>query len=86
MPGYDRTGPQGEGPKTGRGMGYCETNVPRGVGRGRGNRFGQGLGQGFGRGFGRRNVPYQKMTAEQEKAILEQNHQYIEKRLKELEE
>ena len=43
MPGGDRTGPQGYGPKTGRGLGYCTGNeVP-----GYSNRF-------YGRGFGRR--------------------------------
>ncbi len=26
MPGYDKTGPQGQGPMTGRGMGRCRNN------------------------------------------------------------
>lgn len=47
MPGYDGTGPNGQGPMTGRGMGYC-TGAP-GAGYGRG--FGRGFGW-FGRGFG----------------------------------
>ncbi|MDI6718096.1 MAG: DUF5320 domain-containing protein [Methanomicrobiales archaeon] len=60
MPGFDRTGPLGRGPRTGRGMGYCrpglvdvETAYPRGAyvrplyGLGRG-----GLPRGCGRGFG----------------------------------
>ncbi|MBN2459252.1 DUF5320 domain-containing protein [Candidatus Woesearchaeota archaeon] len=63
MPGYDRTGPRGEGPMTGRGAGYCGpagrgVNVPRGAGRGfppygggGGRAFGGGRGFGF--GFGR---------------------------------
>lgn len=46
MPGYDRTGPQGSGPMTGRGLGPCG----RGFGFRRG--FGRGFGGGFGRGFG----------------------------------
>ncbi|HHV64950.1 MAG TPA: DUF5320 domain-containing protein [Peptococcaceae bacterium] len=58
MPGMDGTGPWGQGPLTGRGMGYCNPKAPlsRGVGfygRGLGRGIGRGLGQGFGRGFGR---------------------------------
>jgi len=34
MPGMDRTGPRGEGPMTGRGMGRCGPRVRRGLGRG----------------------------------------------------
>jgi hypothetical protein len=29
MPGGDRTGPLGQGPMTGRSMGYCAVRVPR---------------------------------------------------------
>lgn len=29
MPGYDGTGPKGEGPMTGRGGGYCLLKIPR---------------------------------------------------------
>lgn len=37
MPGRDRTGPEGEGPMTGRQMGYCAGNaVPDGLKPGRG--------------------------------------------------
>jgi hypothetical protein len=60
MPGFDRKGPEGKGPMTGRKMGYCggnkpDTDVPRGRGFGRGEGFGagRGLGRGLGRGFGR---------------------------------
>jgi hypothetical protein len=28
MPGFDGTGPRGEGPMTGRGQGYCVLEVP----------------------------------------------------------
>ncbi|MBN1502155.1 DUF5320 domain-containing protein [Candidatus Woesearchaeota archaeon] len=56
MPGYDGTGPRGEGPMTGGGFGYCNSNVqpgtpvrPRFGGRG----AGRGLGMG-GRGRGNR--------------------------------
>lgn len=66
MPGFNGTGPRGQGPMTGRGMGYCAMPVlpyvnpnlpmspymPAIYGRPRwGMRFG---GRGFGRGFGGR--------------------------------
>jgi hypothetical protein len=53
MPAKDRTGPRGEGPMTGRGLGDCNPNAtnqrPLGLGGGR------GLGRGRGRGLGYRN-------------------------------
>jgi Family of unknown function (DUF5320) len=62
MPGFDRTGPMGEGPMTGGVRGYCNPgragNRPpmfvRGGGRGRGRGFRQGIGPWYssGRGFG----------------------------------
>ena len=57
MPGGDRTGPRGLGPRTGRAAGYCagypvpgyaNPSVP---GYGRGVGYGRGWGRGFGRGF-----------------------------------
>ena len=56
MPGFDRTGPLGQGPRTGRGMGYCAggTNVNYGYGVGRGGiPWGGGRGRAWGGGFGR---------------------------------
>ncbi len=55
MPGGDRTGPQSQGPKTGRGLGYCTgSDQPGYANPGIGGRgFGRGLGGGFGRGRGR---------------------------------
>lgn len=67
MPGGDKTGPMGQGPRTGRKLGYCSGNdtpgyekgfgAGRGMGRGRGSGRGQGLnrgrrGGGFGFGWG----------------------------------
>ncbi len=61
MPGGDRTGPMGQGPFTGRGLGNCLAyGIPAlagsaaffGFGRRRGW-FGRGAGRGFGAGFGR---------------------------------
>lgn len=51
MPNYDGTGPNGNGPMTGRGDGPCNTGYGRGAGQGFG--AGRGLGRGFGRGMGR---------------------------------
>lgn len=45
MPGGDRTGPQGEGPRTGRGLGYCaEYDQPDYTTPQQGQRFGFGRG------------------------------------------
>jgi len=68
MPGFDRRGPLGQGPMTGRGLGLCSGySRPFGLrgpglawkhgwyGRGRGFGFGRGLG--FGRGYGRGYYP-----------------------------
>ncbi len=77
MPGFDGTGPAGQGAMTGRGLGQC----------------GCGMRRGFGRGFGRRLGFRQQviLTNEEEKKILEAEvkeieleKQEIEKRLKEL--
>jgi len=52
MPGFDRTGPLGQGAGTGRGLGLCRCNAPAaGFGRGRGG-LGFQRGRGAGRGFG----------------------------------
>ena len=62
MPGGDRSGPQGEGSQTGRGLGYCNDNeqpeyaAPQqvlGFGFRRGGRC-RGRGFGTGRRFGRK--------------------------------
>ena len=86
MPGQDKTGPSGQGPLTGRGLGPC------GAG-GRGIGFRRGFGRGFGRcrGFGLRVAEPVALTKEQEKKILEAELAEIEaekaeigKRLKEI--
>jgi hypothetical protein len=46
MPGFDGTGPIGQGPLTGRQMGYCRQAKPAFA-------AGAGLGRGQGRGRGR---------------------------------
>jgi hypothetical protein len=56
LPGGDRTGPSGFGPRTGRAAGYCAGYPSPGYMNayprfGRGVGFGRGRGRGFGRGF-----------------------------------
>ncbi len=78
MPNRDKTGPQGQGPLTGRQMGNCKGANPLVIGRGP---CGRGLRQGFGRGFGfRQNFTPQEivLTKEQEKKILEQELKNLE--------
>lgn len=62
MPQQDRTGPQGQGPKTGQGLGKCgKTKKAQGSGggdcpsgrRGNGNTPGRGDSKRGGRGCGR---------------------------------
>lgn len=57
MPGGDRTGPWGRGPRTGRAMGFCADYPGPGYmssgGFGGRRFFGRGYGRGRGRGFGR---------------------------------
>jgi hypothetical protein len=68
MPGFDRTGPNGEGPRTGRGLGRCNPKKDESdeknredmnpqdewYGRGMGWRHGRGGFRGRGPGRGRR--------------------------------
>lgn len=59
MPRFDRTGPEGKGPRTGRGLGDCppsekETDNNTFPRRGRGFGWGRGRGRGF--RFWRRNT------------------------------
>ena len=76
MPRGDRTGPLGQGPATGRGLGPC----------GRGLARGRGFGRGYGRGFAWRAPNYQKpLTREEDRKLLEAEKAEIEQELKELE-
>ncbi len=86
MPRGDRTGPAGQGPMTGRGMGYCAGfNAP--------GFMNPRPGRGFGRGFGWRArampmVPVQQpviMTEKQEKQFLEQELNALKEEMKEIE-
>jgi len=46
MPGFDGTGPNGQGPIAGRGMGNCNQSQGQGFCQGRGVGRGRGMGQG----------------------------------------
>ncbi len=89
MPAGDRTGPNGDGPMTGRRMGYCtgdDANGYRtgffGFGRGRGRGFRSGGGGGMGRFFGSfRNTGNQVSNLEN----IEEEVSFLKSRLKDLE-
>ena len=89
MPRGDRTGPEGRGPMTGRGMGYCAGNNVPGC---QNPCFGRGMRRGSGRAFGRRfwTTP-QELTAIweiSEKETLEElkaEKKEIDKAIKDLE-
>lgn len=83
MPRGNGMGPKGQGPKTGRGAGFCAGyDVPgyyNAAVPGFGGRFGAGYRHGNGRGFGKRGLGFRQwfrgaipaeMTAEGEKAFL----------------
>jgi hypothetical protein len=98
MPRGDQTGPNGQGPMTGRGLGYCagypnpgfmNNSFGRGIGRGRG--FGRGLGLGFRGGRGPRYnpdfygyPPYSTPTKEEELQMLKNQAEFFKKDLEEI--
>jgi len=97
MPFGDRTGPQGLGPRTGRGAGYCSgSGIPGSM-----NPVPGGLGFGFGRGRGRRNCyratglpgwaragyeyPYApSFTAKEEKNFLREEAEFLRRQLEDI--
>ncbi|MEA2020639.1 MAG: DUF5320 domain-containing protein [Patescibacteria group bacterium] len=86
MPGFDGTGPRGEGPLTGRGLGPCGGGL--GFRRGFGfRRFGlrRGLGYGMGRlgGFFGRGRAYSKKESLED---LREYRRFLEEELKALKE
>lgn len=97
MPGGDRTGPSGQGPMTGRGLGYCAGNDmagyeerPGGFGRGRRRAFGRGRRHRY--GWGNEFFSWQatkgvseKTLLQNEARILREQLEAIEKRLADLE-
>jgi hypothetical protein len=79
----DGTGPRGQGPMTGRGMGNCTganrvgSRAGYGFGRGRGAGFGMGNGLGLGRSF---------ISPKNNLQVLESEKQSIEEELEVLRE
>ncbi len=102
MPRGDKTGPQGEGPMTGREMGHCAKNNAQGnINQCQKRGFGNGRGFGFCQnkmGNGLRNKCWQtnqdlELNKEEESAILrnqliliESKKESIQKRIKEINE
>ena len=94
MPFRDGTGPCGEGPLTGRGLGPCGTGTyPRGAAR-----FGRGFGRGFrGRAFAGRRfarpvsdpyydyTPQRPLTKDDEEKFFKEDIRDIEQEIKDLE-
>ena len=84
MPFRDGTGPQGQGPMTGRGLGPC------GDGRGKGMSMGKRMGFGRGRGFRSWFASLSKDQAKEEldsyKKTLEDELEQVKAEQKKLEE
>lgn len=81
MPGGDRTGPMGQGPRTGRGRNNCAPNATSSRPY-YGRRLGGGFGRGLGRGLGYRysdGESVEQLT--QEKKVLEERISYIDSKL-----
>ncbi len=83
MPRFDKTGPRGMGPMTGRGLGYCRPRRFYGRGMRYGLRYGRGRGFGYGPVYGRDIGDY-VLNPEEEKAILEEEKTYLKARLNEV--
>ena len=89
MPGGDRTGPSGQGPLTGRRMGYCVCEdrssymLNSGYGYGRGRGFRRGFGPGRGMGYG--NFYQENITDVSEKTLLENEIRILKEQLSSLE-
>lgn len=99
MPGGDGRGPLGNGPMTGRGMGYCVSDsvgAGRGMrprrgmgmraGMGRGMRAGMGIRRGWGMNYA--NAPIQNgyVSEQEELAFLENDARDIKSELTRIEE
>lgn len=75
MPRYNGSGPLGQGPLSGRGMGYCAQRSPGFDARGSGRGMGCGRGRGPGRAFA-------FGPAVSEREMLEDHMKYLEEELK----
>lgn len=88
MPFFDGTGPRGQGPMTGRGMGPCGGSYGFGrrgwFGRGRGYGRGWGYGPGFLSNFRAPTKTEEREYLEEYKKDLEAELASVEKELKDL--
>ncbi len=89
MPRGDGTGPNGLGPRTGRGLGYCNGyNSPGftrgGFGRGYGRGFGYGRGYRWGYQGGYNPAPPADYTPVSEKTLIENEIRVLNDQLKAL--
>lgn len=80
MPRGDKTGPNGEGPGTGRQQGYCSGNDSPGYAV-----SGRGLGRGLAKGFGRGRRPGRNSASSYQNSEILEKLGDIEKRLDDLE-
>ncbi|MFH1427878.1 MAG: DUF5320 domain-containing protein [Patescibacteria group bacterium] len=71
MPGQDGTGPMGQGPLSGRGMGQCQDQAVRG--------FGRGMRRGSCRFQGRGGM---QVDLESEKKMLQDELKAVEEEIK----
>ncbi|NLY71548.1 MAG: DUF5320 domain-containing protein [Clostridiales bacterium] len=88
MPRGDGTGPMGDGPMTGRGLGFCSGSDVLKYGAGLGLGLGLGLAQkfGIGRGLGR-GVRTSRLTSKTRKEkieMLKKEREILQKRLKDI--
>ncbi|MFH1253937.1 MAG: DUF5320 domain-containing protein [bacterium] len=81
MPGFDGTGPTGQGPRTGRGMGNCNQVQSQDCGRGQG--FGRG--SGMGRGKCRFANSNEAITVQDRLEVLKANKKRLEAEIEALE-
>lgn len=72
MPKFDKTGPQGLGPKTGRGMGPCVGCAPCMWGMGMGFGKGRGCCGFFGCGYPQTKKEQKTLLSDYKKALLEE--------------
>ncbi len=88
MPNGDGTGPSGQGPRTGRGIGLCNGyDMPGSANQGRGlGPCGRGLRLRQGNRFRQRVVPViREPTKTEEKAFLKEEETLLKEELKEIE-
>ena len=73
MPAFDKTGPRGQGPMTGRSMGHCGGGFGMGMGFGRGRGSGpRGLGRYFGWNWPQAKADQKTTLADYRKALEEE--------------